>query len=69
MALTGAGVSTHKAGSTMDSTERTQPARAPRTEDEPRWAHVVTVRSHAGAAVARGARTTAAHCNPGTALR
>ncbi len=37
MALTGAVLSKLKAGSTMDSTERTQPARALRTEDDPRW--------------------------------
>ncbi|KPY28387.1 Ada regulatory protein [Pseudomonas syringae pv. papulans] len=64
MALTGAGLSKLKAGSTMDSTERTQPARAPRTEDDPRWDILVNRRSHAGADFVYGVLTTGIYCNP-----
>lgn len=64
MALTGAVLSKLKAGSTMDSTERTQPARALRTEDDPRWNILVNRRSAAGAAFVYGVLTTGIYCNP-----
>lgn len=64
MALTGAVLSKLKAGSTMDSTERTQPARALRTEDDPRWDILVNRRSDAGAAFVYGVLTTGIYCTP-----
>ncbi|WP_439867893.1 bifunctional DNA-binding transcriptional regulator/O6-methylguanine-DNA methyltransferase Ada [Pseudomonas syringae] len=48
----------------MDSTERTQPARALRTEDDPRWDILVNRRSDAGAAFVYGVLTTGIYCNP-----
>ncbi|MBC9744021.1 bifunctional DNA-binding transcriptional regulator/O6-methylguanine-DNA methyltransferase Ada [Pseudomonas syringae pv. syringae] len=48
----------------MDSTERTQTARAPRTEDDPRWDILVNRRSHAGADFVYGVLTTGIYCNP-----
>lgn len=64
MALTRAVLSKLKAGSTMDSTERTQPARALRTEDDPRWDILVNRRSDAGAAFVYGVLTTGIYCTP-----
>lgn len=64
MALTGAVLSKLKAGSTMDSTERTQPARALRTEDDPRWDILLNRRSDAGAAFVYGVLTTGIYCTP-----
>ncbi|MCF5029348.1 bifunctional DNA-binding transcriptional regulator/O6-methylguanine-DNA methyltransferase Ada [Pseudomonas syringae] len=64
MAPTGAGLSKLKAGSTMDSTEGTQTARALRTEDDPRWDILVNRRSHAGADFVYGVLTTGIYCKP-----
>lgn len=64
MAPTGAGLSKLKAGSTMDSTEGTQTARALRTEDDPRWDILVNRRSHVGADFVYGVLTTGIYCKP-----